>query len=262
MDAETRRLLDRLSRSGGQIEAKALRAIDAAFRGVDLAPLIRELLTVMELRNPAARLAARERLQSIAASLLPDFPPPLTLALTEGVQLGGTVGVGMLQTGAVTLEVVSPAVQAAAATTEARYLAYWGDGRAEDAARLGRVITQALTTGGKRYPVKAEIQAALNVSKSKARNLARDGINAALSEGQAAVWDTAREDLGLRMVKTWLHAGRGKDSRSDHVRLDGKTVDYDADFIPGVLARPHDPRGGAKHNANCRCSMICRVLED
>lgn len=255
-------LLKELERQSGQLDARAVRAILAAFRQDEaVRALLQELLSLMLLRDPAARLRAAERMKAIAASLWPAAPAPLALALTQGVQLGGTVGLGMLSTPAVTLEIVSPAVQAAARATEARYLSYWGDQRADHAARMGRIITEALTVGGKRFPLKQTIQAQLQVSRGKAAQLAHDGIMSALSEGQRAVWDTARDDLGLRMEKTWLHSKKSKNARPDHVALDGRTLPYEKDFIAGVLAYPRDPRGTAKHNSRCKCSMIVRVLD-
>lgn len=255
-------LLARLTKEGGRLEAQAIRAILRAFKATDpdAALLLRELAQALLLPDPVRRFAQRERLLRLAAATFPDLPPPFLAALADAVTLGGNVGAGMLAASGApaALTIVAPAVEAAVGATEARALAWWGDQRADHAARLGRVMTAALGAGG-RYPVRAEIQRQLDVSRAKAAQLARDATMSALSEGQASVWDKARDDLGLEMEKTWLHARQGPNSRPDHVALDGKTIDYSADFIPGVLARPHDPRGGARHNSRCRCSMSVRV---
>lgn len=255
-------LLARLNREGLKLEARAVKALLQAFGKQDREAqmLLRELLAALALPDPTRRFRERERLLRLAGALWPDLPPPFLTALTDAVTLGGNVGAGMLAASGApaALTIAAPAVEAAVAATEARALAWWGDQRADHAARLGRVMTAALGAGG-RYPVRAEIQRQLDVSRAKAAQLARDATMSALSEGQASVWDKARDDLGLGLEKTWLHARQGPNSRPDHVALDGKTIDYSADFIPGVLARPHDPRGGARHNSRCRCSMSVRV---
>ena len=260
MNDSTRRLLRQLASAGDEASRKAAQAIERAYRGQQdgATALIEELRRVMALRNPTERLKARERLIQQALSLHPPIPPPFLTQVTESVTVGGQVAAGMVS---VSMEIVSPAVLEAAAGTEAMYRAFWGDQRADHAARLGRVITQALSSGGSKYPVKAEIMQALGVSRSKAVQLGHDAIQSALNAGQVSVWDKAREDLGLELTKTWLHARGGKNSRPDHVALDGKTIPYSEDFIPG-LPFPHSPGAGARHNANCRCSVYVTLQAD
>lgn len=59
------------------------------------------------------------------------------------------------------------------------------------------------------------------------------------------------------LVVTW-HAGpRTRDARDDHQALDGVSVKFGETFrlADGTrMSGPGDPRGGAKHNANCRCT--------
>lgn len=66
-----------------------------------------------------------------------------------------------------------------------------------------------------------------------------------------------------QLVREWIHAGRGR-SRPDHLAMDGQRVKFGEKFrLPdGVqMAYPGDPDGGAKHTANCRCT-IATVFDD
>jgi len=72
--------------------------------------------------------------------------------------------------------------------------------------------------------------------------------------------DAVRQALakvpGATATKTWHHSSIYINARPDHVGMSGVTVAFDANFVmaDGVPMRyAHDPRGGAKHNASCRC---------
>lgn len=64
------------------------------------------------------------------------------------------------------------------------------------------------------------------------------------------------------LVVTW-HAGpRTRDARDDHRKMDGESVKFGEDFqLPDgtKMSGPGDPRGGAKHNANCRCTSSTTI---
>lgn len=82
---------------------------------------------------------------------------------------------------------------------------------------------------------------------------ATDAIRQAVDRG-----DVKAEEL----IVEW-HAGPGgPDARPDHQAMDGVTVRFGEDFVlpDGTrMSGPHDPRGGAKHNANCRCTKSTRI---
>lgn len=82
-----------------------------------------------------------------------------------------------------------------------------------------------------------------------------------ISVGQTDVLDSAM-DQGLDMTKEW-NSVRDERVRSDHRSMNGKTVDYNKDFIlPGgdKGKAPHQT-GIAKHDINCRCFMTYELKE-
>lgn len=255
-------LLKRLEQDGRKLEAQAIRAILRAFKATDpeVALLLRELAQALLLPDPVRRFAQRERLLRLAAATFPDLPPPFLAALTDAVTLGGNVGAGMLAaSGApVALTIVSPAVEAAVEAIPARLTAIWGDLRADHAARVGRVMTQALSAGG-RYPVRAELQKALRVSRARAQLIAQQETMNALWQGQADVVDRAAAEFDLTVMKTW-RATRDARTRESHRALNGKTIPLDEDFKPG-LGRPGDMRAPPAETLRCRCVLLYRASD-
>jgi hypothetical protein len=65
-----------------------------------------------------------------------------------------------------------------------------------------------------------------------------------------------------RVTKKWIH-GHSKRPRPDHRAMDGVVKEMAEDFqmSDGTrMAMPHDPRGGAKHSAKCKCTMFYRPI--
>jgi len=99
-----------------------------------------------------------------------------------------------------------------------------------------------------------------NYINHRAEVIARtEGLRAA-NEGSADLFRQAieRGDIEAdQLVKEW-HAGpRTKNARAQHSKMDGKTVGLAEDFVlpdGTLMAHPGDPRGGAKHTAQCRCA--------
>ena len=254
-------LLQQLEREGRTLETRALRAILRAFRATDpdAALLLRELAAALLIPDPARRMAQKERLMRIAASTLPEnLPPPFLAALTDAVTLGGNVGAGMLAASGApaALTIAAPAVEAAVAAIPARLTAIWGDARADHAARVGRVMTQALSAGG-RYPVAAELRKTLDTTRARAQMIAVTETQAALSDGQASVFDRAQADLGLELEAEWL-AARDSRTRPSHRRVDRERVPYGKKFSNG-LTRPHMPGAPPAEVVRCRCVLAVRV---
>jgi HK97 family phage portal protein len=59
--------------------------------------------------------------------------------------------------------------------------------------------------------------------------------------------------------KTWRHGG-SHDPRSEHLAMDGETVDYDKTFSNG-MRWPHDSRASVLDNAYCSCSTEITIWE-
>lgn len=100
-----------------------------------------------------------------------------------------------------------------------------------------------------------------NALKWRAETIARTetlrNVHAGLDEAMHQAVE--RRDVKVeQLVKEWIHAGRGGKSRPDHIAMSGTQVPFNDvfTFSDGTKMRyPGDPRAGAEHTANCRCTM-------
>lgn len=98
--------------------------------------------------------------------------------------------------------------------------------------------------------------------KYAARMLRKRAMEIARAEvdqyAEAAKYEAAGKIEG-GAIKTWRHSSIYINARPDHVGMSGRSVPLDENFImaDGVAMRyAHDPRGGARHNASCRCRTV------
>jgi len=89
-----------------------------------------------------------------------------------------------------------------------------------------------------------------------ARTETAQGVEAARAEATKQALDKA----GLpddAVTKEWIHQGGFRHARDWHLAMHGKTVEgLNAPFhMPdgSIMLYPHDPQGGVRNNANCRC---------
>lgn len=100
----------------------------------------------------------------------------------------------------------------------------------------------------------------------RAETIARTEALRSVHEGTEETFRQAieRGDIDAEDLTTEWHAGpRTMDARPEHQAISGTTVPYGQDFVMGDgtrMAYPGDPRGGAKHNANCRCAVSRSLL--
>jgi len=104
-----------------------------------------------------------------------------------------------------------------------------------------------------------------NAIAYRAETIARTEAQGA---AEAGAQDALRQAVDRGNVKAeelivmW-HAGPGTaDAREMHQAMDEKTVRFGEDFIlpDGTAMRgPHDSRGGARHNASCRCTSSTTI---
>jgi hypothetical protein len=90
-----------------------------------------------------------------------------------------------------------------------------------------------------------------------ARTETAQGVMGARREAYAQALD--KEGLPPDAItKRWRHLGGLKDARELHLIMAGKeVVGLDTPFVlpdGTMMQHSHDPAGGVKHNANCRCS--------
>lgn len=96
--------------------------------------------------------------------------------------------------------------------------------------------------------------------KRRAEDIARTETAQGVEMARAEATKQALVKVGLpddAVVKTWVHQGGIRHARDGHLALNGKQVQgVDAVFfLPdgSIMLYPHDPAGGVKNNANCRC---------
>ncbi|ALJ12636.1 structural protein [Sphingopyxis macrogoltabida] len=94
----------------------------------------------------------------------------------------------------------------------------------------------------------------------RAEDIARTETAQGVMSARAEAYQQALDKEGLpaeAVEKTWRHYGDPENARDTHEAIDGKTVTgINAPFfLPdgSVMLHSHDPAGGVKNNANCRC---------
>jgi hypothetical protein len=104
-----------------------------------------------------------------------------------------------------------------------------------------------------RYRQNAITYRAETIARTEALRNAHEGADEAMRQA------IERGDVEAEQLECTWHAGPNTtDARQDHQAMNDVTVPYGTDFVlpDGTrMSRPGDPRGGAKHTANCRCSM-------
>ena len=95
----------------------------------------------------------------------------------------------------------------------------------------------------------------------RARDVARTETAQAVEGAKAESYQQALDKNNMpddAVTKTWIHAGGREDARAQHLIMHDVSVKgMNAKFtLPDgtQMAHTHDPAGGAKHNANCRCN--------
>lgn len=89
-----------------------------------------------------------------------------------------------------------------------------------------------------------------------ARTETAQGVEMARAEATRQALDKAGLP-GEAATKAWYHQGGIEHARDQHLVMHGRTVTgIDTHFVlpdGTLMLHPHDPAGGVKHNANCRC---------
>lgn len=134
--------------------------------------------------------------------------------------------------------------------------------------RFDRTIKKAIAdiAQGKPNPLTADRVAEMTAKYSdrllsrRAEDIARTETAQGVEAARAEATKQALDKAGLpddAVTKEWVHQGGFRHARDWHLAMHGKTVDgLNAPFhMPdgSVMLYPHDPAGGVKNNANCRC---------
>ena|SRR5437868_2654786 len=103
-----------------------------------------------------------------------------------------------------------------------------------------------------RYRQNAIDYRATTIARTEALRNAHDGVDDAMHQA------ISRGDIRADQLEATWHAGPAtQDARADHQAMDEVRVPVGEDFVlpDGTrMSGPGDKRGGAKHNANCRCT--------
>lgn len=96
----------------------------------------------------------------------------------------------------------------------------------------------------------------------RGRLIAQNETFTAQAEGRKeAMRQVLERDDVEAITKRWQHSPQ-ENGRQDHIAMDGTVIAFDEDFIlpDGVaMSQPHDPRGGVKHSAFCKCIAVYRT---
>lgn len=131
--------------------------------------------------------------------------------------------------------------------------------------RYDRTIKKAIKEGRK-LTVK-EVDAILDAHKSKAlayrgRVIAKNETFSALEAGRYEAVAQAIENPDVAgATSRWQH-NLSLEPRLDHVAMSGTVVEFGQDFVfpDGTRMKyAHDPSGGIKHTAGCRCITVHRI---
>jgi len=92
---------------------------------------------------------------------------------------------------------------------------------------------------------------------SRAETIARTEMATVNSNArQAKAEQIAKYHPDKPFLKKWIHSGKpAKTRRSEHYKLDGKTVKVNEEFAPGI-PYPHAPGMSARDTVNCGCSHV------
>lgn len=103
-----------------------------------------------------------------------------------------------------------------------------------------------------RYRQNAVTYRAETIARTEALRNAHDGADDAMQQA------IGRGDIEAEQLDNEWHAGPATaDARPEHQAMDGVRAPFGEDFVlpDGTrMSGPGDPRGGAEHNANCRCT--------
>lgn len=131
--------------------------------------------------------------------------------------------------------------------------------------RYDRTIKKAIATG---QPIPAgQIEAMTEAYMRKLiRKRAEDVAQAeAMQYAEASKFEAAKQVDG-EVSKEWMHSRIWLRARPDHVMMNGeKVIGIKNPFIMPdgtAMQHAHDPAGGAKHNASCRCRTRYRKVRD
>lgn len=111
----------------------------------------------------------------------------------------------------------------------------------------------------------SETQYKNQLLQQRGQLIAQNEAHTAQAAGRHEAYEQLLErDDVERIVKKWIH-GFSREPRLDHLRLarEAKAIDFREGFVMDdgtVMQHPHDPAGGVRHSAGCKCTLFYRVV--
>lgn len=123
--------------------------------------------------------------------------------------------------------------------------------------RVQNTVLQMYRDGKNYKQTTKELERLFGYSKGKAKSIAITEKNFYKSEAQLE----AIKDLNVK--KTWIHTGRGKESRPEHQAANGQVADKKGYFnVGGKRTEAPQHFGEASENISCHCIMRVDVIDE
>lgn len=213
MNPELRRIVDSLMKQGRVREAQAVKAVTAAYDGMNLRDLLALILYALEDENARSRVRNADRLMDAfreASSSLSAPPVALVDELQVAVSAGVAGGNAMLAVLATTPDLIEAFRMRPDEEIDyvrhsmSRLTRYWGIEQQRFSQEVQTTIIEALERGQGRRDIEDALKRRLEISRNRAHVIARNELGNAASHAMQATqtsrgithyeWFTARDD--------------------------------------------------------------------
>lgn len=252
--AQLLRIARQLEKSGKRLEARALRAVIAAYAEISLTDLVALLQGASQPLYAAGRVANLDMLMRTfrqATASLARPPSQVASLLTNAVNLGSVTGAEMIAAAARNPEIIEAfrlrpdrEIDLAQHASK-RLLTYWGTEQARLADQVQSALLEGLERGQGPREMAARLRERVSVSKSRALLIARTETARAMSAGS----EVTQREAGVTEYE-WLATNDSR-TRPEHRARDGKIFRWD------------DPPSGGHVGTepNCRCVALAVIPE-
>lgn len=126
---------------------------------------------------------------------------------------------------------------------------------------INKTLKENLSQGATYKEMSDALKKRLNGDVLKPMRIIRTESARVYSVSKTEVLDKCARD-GIKMTKTW-HTAKDERVRNQHQDMDGKTIDYEEDFVfpDGTKTKAPCQSGAAHHDINCRCYITVDLKE-
>jgi len=113
-------------------------------------------------------------------------------------------------------------------------------------------VMRSITTGHGMADLLPEIKKYKGQTERRAKNLALDQTRKAYN----SINKQRMQSIGVKQFE-WVHSGGGQKPRESHIKIDGKTFDFEnLESQQAGYGVPKEDQGIPGHPINCRCTML------